>query len=214
MATEAEAEHGACGVGDPVEEQRSGENGGVEHGTAGAAIAELKRQALAGQPVVDGLPPEDIAQALIELAQERADAEDKWKRALAECSNMERRFAQRNTETRRAAIKGTVGAIVPVIDTFDLALAQDPAKATSSQVLDGLRAIREAFLVTLRQQGVETIQPAINDEFCPGEHEAVTQVHSPQAEPGRIAGVFQAGYRLEDWIIRPAKVSIAKAADA
>lgn len=177
------------------------------------AVINLKVQAAQGEVYPDEFAPEDIAQALLQLAAERAEFEDKWKRALAECANIERRAATRATETRKQAIKGVVQSFIGVADHFDLALAQSTSTVSAEQFVDGVRMIRSSFINVLTQYGVQTISPSAGDEFQPGMHEAVTQLASVEVKPGTVASTFQAGYRIDDWIIRPAKVAVAKQPD-
>ena len=104
-------------------------------------------------------------------------------------------------------------SFIGVVDHFDLALAQDTSKVSAEQLADGVRMIRESFINVLKQHGVQTISPSAGDEFQPGMHEAVTQIISAEVKPGTVASTFQSGYRMDDWVIRPAKVAVAKAGE-
>jgi molecular chaperone GrpE len=100
-----------------------------------------------------------------------------------------------------------------VIDHFDIALTQDPARASAQQIMDGVRVIREELIRALARHGVSMICPAPNDEFQPGRHEAIMQQPAEGVEPGCIAACYQPGYALREGdverIIRAAKVAVA-----
>jgi molecular chaperone GrpE len=65
----------------------------------------------------------------------------------------------------------------------------------------------------LDQVGVETIDPE-GEPFDPTRHEAMSLLPSDRAEPGSVVEVIQKGYAIEDRLLRPARVVVAKAPDA
>jgi molecular chaperone GrpE len=75
-----------------------------------------------------------------------------------------------------------------------------------------MRLIRSELLKGLAANGVEAVEPAVGDAFDPNLHEAVLRQppeSGAEVEPGSISMVLQAGYRLGDMVIRPAKVGLA-----
>lgn len=149
------------------------------------------------------------------LTAERDEAQQRYLRSLADFQNYQRRAVQ-NEQVARAEGTGRVAKdVVNVIDHFDLALGQDLATLGpgAAPVLDGLRVIREELMKVLLSHGVGLINPARNDEFSPGRHEAIMQQADPDTQPGRIVATFQPGYTLTtaglERVIRPAKVSVA-----
>ncbi len=134
-------------------------------------------------------------------------------RVMADFQNFQRRASQNEQSARQSGVSAVASSVVGVIDHFDMALTQDPAKASAQQIIEGVRVIRDELLRALTRHGVSLIQPASNDEFRPGQHEAIMQQPSEGVEPGHIVACFQAGYALQEGdtqrIIRPAKVSVA-----
>lgn len=162
-------------------------------------------------------PDPDQTQALLdqlsgELAAakaERDDLDSKWKRALADYQNFQRRAAQNEQEARRQGVTSVLHSVMPVLDHFDLALAQTPGDESARRILDGVTVIRTELLRALELHGVTVISPAPNAEFDPLRHQAVTHLPAEGVEPGRVASTFQVGYALGDRVIRSAKVAVA-----
>jgi molecular chaperone GrpE len=103
--------------------------------------------------------------------------------------------------------------VVGVVDHFDIALMQDPAKANAAQIIDGVKVIRSELLKVLANAGVGMITPAPNDTFEPGKHEAVMQQTIEGIESGHIAMMLQPGYAIQmitgERVLRAAKVAVA-----
>lgn len=147
-------------------------------------------------------------------ASARAEAEaaqwrDKYLRSIADFQNYQRRSLQNEAEARRGGIASVVNNVVGVMDHFDLALAHDVSKASAEQIVSGVKVIREELLKALTNSGVRIIGPKPNDEFQPGQHEAIMQQPADGVGSGRISLLFQPGYALGERIIRPAKVGVA-----
>lgn len=144
-----------------------------------------------------------------QLMLERDEMEAKWKRAIADFQNYQRRAAESEREARKQGTTSTLMAILPVIDHFDLALDQDPETVSVEQLIEGVRTIRDEFIRVIESRGVTLIAPKPGDEFNPGNHEALTQQPAEGVDPGCISALFQVGYMLDARVIRPAKVAVA-----
>lgn len=161
-----------------------------------------------GTPAREGDP--DETQALIDsLTKERDELKDKWLRALAEYQNFQRRSAQNEQESRRQGVIQVIMSVVPVLDHFDLALAQPVADPAAAPFLEGIRAIRAELIRSLERHDVTTLNPQPSDPFDPNLHSAIMQQPAPGVEPGHISSTLQVGYRLGDRVIRSAKVAVA-----
>ncbi len=134
-------------------------------------------------------------------------------RVMADFQNFQRRAALNEQAARTAGVSAVATSVVSVVDHFDIALTQDPSKASAQQIIEGVKVIRDELLRALSRHGVMLILPQPNDEFLPGRHEAIMQQEGPGVEPGRIVSCFQAGYALQDGdtqrTLRPAKVAVA-----
>jgi molecular chaperone GrpE len=148
------------------------------------------------------------AAEIARLQAERDEANQKYLRSVADYQNFARRAAASEKEAKLQGITAIVLNVIPVIDHFDLALSQDPSKATAEQIVAGVRVIRDELLKVLQRHGVSMIEPRPDDEFDPTRHQAVMQEDDPGIGPGRIVRTLQAGYALNDRAVRPASVSV------
>jgi len=137
-------------------------------------------------------------------AQEHHDA---WLRAKADAENIRKRAQTDIASAHKYAIDNFANALLPVKDSLEAALA------TNNATLENLRSGVE---LTLKQLGsvfekfkVIEIDPT-GQKFDPHQHQAISAVES-EAEPNTVLQVFQKGYMLNDRVMRPAMVSVAKA---
>lgn len=155
------------------------------------------------------LPQSEEANALASLERERDELLARYQRTLADFQNYQRRSLQNEREARTAGLLSSVQGFIPVLEHLDMALAQSTGEASASQVIEGVRAIRDEMVKALRVQGIEPIEPSPNDPFVPGRHEAIAQQSGDGVEPGRIVSTMQVGYAMGERLIRPARVVVA-----
>lgn len=163
-----------------------------------------------GSDAAEGTRDPDETQGLIDsLTAERDDLKDKWLRAMAEYQNYQRRAIANEHEARRQAVTSVLGSILPVLDSFDMALSAGPKDAAGSAMHEGMRAVQQALVTALGQHGVGLIKPVPNDAFDPNQHSAILQQAIEGVEPGRVSMCLQVGYSLGDRVARSAKVAVA-----
>jgi len=97
--------------------------------------------------------------------------------------------------------------ILPVADSLEMAL-ETGANATAEALLDGKAATLRLLQAALDRLGIETLDP-LGEPFDPQLHEAMSMQPAPAAEPGSVIAVLQKGYRLQDRLLRPARVVVA-----
>lgn len=184
--------------------ERTDDNAGsTAHGPAGA---DASRGSSSDPSINEG---DQLSADLASLNAALQDANDKYLRMLADYQNYQRRSLQNEVVAKREGAKSIVSAVVPVIDHFDLALAQDTSKVSADQLAQGVRIIRDELMKALASHGVSTIVPQKNDLFEPGKHAAVMQQPADGVESGHVVACFQAGYTFNEQVLRPAKVSVA-----
>ncbi|MDP3998432.1 MAG: nucleotide exchange factor GrpE [bacterium] len=127
------------------------------------------------------------------------DLEEKWKRALADYQNLEKRVESRRQEVAAFAAKGLILKLLPVGDTLNLA-----ARHLKDQGLD--LAIGH-FRQILESEGLEKIETEGKD-FDPNEMECVEVVEGENE--GKVAEEVRAGYLLEGKVLRVAQVKVFK----
>jgi len=196
----------------------------VEPERSGGAPTELSTSSAAAADALDA-PPTDAADASAakfssweervselerDLAAARADvasASDRALRSLAEFDNYRRRTERERDEASIRGRADVLRELLEVADNFDRAL--DHANSgVPPAFLEGMRLVARGLHDLLDRKGVERID-AEGKPFDPELHEALTMMPSDAAEPDTVLQVVQAGYRLGDRVLRPAKVIVA-----
>jgi len=155
----------------------------------------------------------ELLDALLDTINQRDDLQDKLLRTAADHQNFQRRASGNEREARTSATQGVVQSLIPLLDTFEMALLQDPEKVSAKQVIDGVGMIRGEFLRLLSGYGVSSIDPKVGDEFNPAEHSAMMQQAAEGVEPGHISMNMGMGFKLGDRVVRPAKVAVVPAVE-
>src|SRR5690606_17850725 len=108
----------------------------------------------------------------------------------------------------RFANKQLLGDLLPVFDSLDAALV---AAGDSGPMREGVElTLRELRRVT-GNQGLQEVAPGAGDAFDPELHQAMSVVEAEGIAAGAVAQLFQKGYRLNEHLLRPALVAVAKA---
>jgi len=139
------------------------------------------------------------AEAYLDLAQ----------RAQADFLNYKRRTAQDLEQKIRDANGGLLTQLLPVIDDLQLALANLPTDLAQHPWPQGVGMIGQKLGHILKNQGLEQIGTE-GDRFDPHVHEAVAYEEHPVYDEGQVASVYRVGYRLNDRVLRPAQVVVAR----
>lgn len=154
------------------------------------------------QPAAPVSPPED------ELAQCKAAAQEYlngWQRAKADFINYKNDEGRRLEDTARFMARSMMQDMLPVLDSFDLALKsygnEDQQK--------GILLIRSQFTDALKKRGLEIIAVTQGEPFNPEKHEALDAIEA-EYPPGSIVEEIQKGYLLQGRVLRPSRVRISK----
>ena len=185
---------------------RKRNTGGVEDQPEDAANADAK-----------GAAPgaiEELEQRLDDARREAEELRDKNLRLLADYQNSQRRAISNEQEARRQGVAAVAQSMIGAIDHFDLALAQDLSKATPEQIVGGMRVIRDELIRAMSQHGLAVVFPQPGEAFDPSMHEALVRQPSSEVVPGAVIQTLQAGYRMGERLVRPAKVIVAMEPDS
>ena len=147
-----------------------------------------------------------VEDVIAKLEREITELKDSRLRAVADLQNTARRGVENEARARTQGIMGVARGVVPVLDQFELALAQKGL--TAEQAAQGLQLLQSELWKSLARVGVEMIEPNIGDAIEPGKHEAVMQQPVDGVEAGAISMKMQNGYRIGETVLRPAKVAI------
>ncbi len=159
--------------------------------------------------VLPAEPSEAVAVLLREVGQARAEAAshlDDLKRVAADFENFRRRALRDQSETTQRAAERVTTDLLPVLDSFDAALAFEPSTEPEEKLLAGMRRTHEQLMAILAGHGLEIV-PTVGEIFDPEVHEAVM---SAEGGNGRlvVAEELRRGYRLKDRLVRPALVAL------
>ncbi len=135
---------------------------------------------------------------------------DRLKRVHADYDNYRKRVLREQVDTIARANKDLIGKLLPVIDSFEHALAVgEDLTGTSDEFYKGVKMIYDQLIDTLEKAGVTIIDPH-GTEFNPHECEAAITEDIEEAEEGEVLEVLRKGYKLNDFLIRPAVVKVCK----
>ena len=152
---------------------------------------------------------DDLAQVVEKLLAEREEAIAAKLRAQADFANFQRRSIENEARARIGGLVQLTRALMPVLDHFDLALAQDHSKVTVDQMAKSIEMTRAELQKALEQNGIARIDPTPGTAFDPLQHDAVMRQPAEGIAPGCVSMRFQTGWRLGESVLRPAKVAVA-----
>ncbi|NLF01532.1 MAG: nucleotide exchange factor GrpE [Anaerolineales bacterium] len=158
-------------------------------------------------------PGDDLTALHEALEQAEARAEeylDGWRRSQAEFANFRKRQEAERAQMAVLATVGLLRRLLPVVDDFERAISTFPDGVDSSGWFDGLVLVKRKLDTVLESEGVRRIEVE-GAMFDPLYHEAVTHEEVEGYAEGQIIGSMQTGYMLEDRVLRPALVRVAKA---
>jgi molecular chaperone GrpE len=177
-----------------------------------AAAADQSAPANAPGSAEDGA--RTVHDVIAALQAEAADFKDKWLRTHAEIENIRKRTEREKEETAKYAVTRLARDIVTVGDNFQRAISAVPADAAESDpalksFLEGVTLTERELLNALERHGVRR-QEAMHEPFNPHLHQAVMEIPRSDVPEGTIVQVFQSGFMIEDRVLRPAMVAVAK----
>ena len=156
---------------------------------------------------------EDVVDDLAARAAERDEYLALAQRTRADFENYRKRVARDAAAAELRAVGRLVRELLPAIDNLERALAAAGAEQPNGdggQLVNGMRLVRDDLRGALARAGVESFTSQ-GERFDPELHEAIAQRPQDGAEPGTVVEVYQEGYRLNDSLIRPARVVVAGA---
>jgi molecular chaperone GrpE len=190
---------------DPKNNARTGSGGSADPGQGSDAETPHGDADETGRTVHD---------VIAALQAEAAEFKDKWLRAHAEIENVRKRLEREKEEIAKYAVTRLARDIVNVGDNFQRAMSAVPAGAADQDpalksLLEGVTLTERELLNALERHGIRRVQP-MNEAFNPHLHQAVMEIPRTDVAEGLIVQVFQPGFMIEDRVLRPAMVGVAK----
>jgi len=151
---------------------------------------------------------------LVKTAAQRDEYLALAQRTQADFENYRKRVARESSAAQERGMAALAKELLPALDNLDRALA-DAGKVAQTQgeddpLLAGVRLVRSELAAALARMGIESFSP-VGETFDPSLHEAVATADcsADGGQSGTVVEVYQAGYRLGDSVIRPARVVVA-----
>lgn len=152
-------------------------------------------------------PPADVEA----LVAERDQYLDALRRMKAEFDNFRKRTDRERQSSAALAARDLVTELLPVMDSLERAVAS--VEGQPEGVTAGVGMVRQQLESVLRGRGVAAID-AMGEPFDPNVHEAILSMPSADHGEGTVIEVVQRGYRLNDAVLRPARVVVAASPSA
>ena len=164
---------------------------------------DIASQNPAGEPAAEPSLQQQLDSLHNEVALLRAES----LRERADLDNQRKRVARDVEQARRFANEKLLGELLPVFDSLDAGL--NSAGTEPSPLREGLELTYKQLLKVAADNGLTLLDPT-GEAFNPDHHQAISQVDAPGAAPGSVVQVFQKGYLLNDRLLRPALVVVAR----
>ena len=135
---------------------------------------------------------------------------DKYVRLVAEFTNYRRRVQQEISAARQRGQADLLRGFLEVLDDLERVSETDVKSASVKTLIEGIGLVERKYQQELELAGVEGIDP-LGEVFDPQFMEAMATVSTEiSEEEGKVSEVLQKGYRLEDKLLRVARVSVFK----
>lgn len=182
-----------------------------EHAIATEADEQAQLEDVVPEAVADENESDEPVE--IQLAKARETIKDYWDQMMrlrAEIDNNRKR-AERDIESaHKYALKNFVENLLPVIDSMEMGqTAASADNATLETIREGTALTTNMLIQVLEKNGLEQIDP-VGEIFDPEKHQAISMIEVEGAKTNTIVNVMQKGFLLNDRLVRPAMVVVAK----
>jgi molecular chaperone GrpE len=168
----------------------------------------VEQEITAATDEVSGLRPQasGLGPQASDLEAERDKYLELAQRTQADFENYRKRAAKEAAAAGSRAKAGLVRELLPVLDNLERALEHADE---GDSLLEGVRLVHSDLVGVLQRSGVESFDPS-GEPFDPTLHEALSTRPQDGEHPGTVVEVVEKGYRLNDTILRPARVVVSQ----
>lgn len=175
-----------------------------------ADIASNESQEGAAQEAEAENFEEEGEDELTKVRNEVKEISDKYLRLVAEFDNFRKRTARERNDLIKSAGEDIIKSLLDVLDDAERAELQLEKSDDIGSLKTGMELIFNKLRGVLAAKGLQRMESK-GEEFNPELHDAITEIPAPSdKESGKILDEVQAGYLLNDKIIRHAKVVVGK----
>jgi molecular chaperone GrpE len=207
-----------------IAEALDGSTPPAEEEEAPRGASEPSAPAVDNDPVPETDHERQLEHDLEELTA-KAEKADEYlelaQRTRADFENYRKRAAREAAAAQERGITKLAKELLPAVDNLDRALEAAKSAAasgggaagqadngTAATLMSGIKLVHDDVIAALARAGIEGFSPK-GERFDPQLHEAVAQIPAEGAESGTVVEVYQRGYRLGEFVIRPARVAVA-----
>ena len=185
-----------------------GGNGSADVGSEPAVddVGEAAEPAAAGNR--EALCAPDLEMELAEARDEAASHFDDFLRARAELENLHKRAARDIENAHKYGLERFMTELLPVMDSVELGLSVADG-ADAEKLREGLELTLKLFDAASEKFGLREVNPE-GQSFDPEYHQAMSMQDAAGVAPGTVITVVQKGYVLNERLLRPAMVIVAK----
>jgi molecular chaperone GrpE len=151
----------------------------------------------------------ELSRQLEEKTQEARENYERMLRLAAELENLKKRQEKERTDLVMYANESILKELLPVVDSLELALSHGRQQENAPALLEGIENVLKGFQAALAKFGVSPLH-ALGEKFDPAFHNAVMQQESSEAEDQTIIQELQKGYLLNNRLLRPTMVVVAR----
>ena len=157
----------------------------------------------------DGDALEALHRDLHEMKEKAQVHWDQFVRAQAELDNLRKRAERDLTNAHKYALERFANELLPVKDSLEMGLSAAEGAEADSSIREGIELTLRMFAQVLDKFGILEINP-LGERFDPERHQAMTMQPTNEQPPNTVLAVMQKGYMLNDRLLRPAMVVVAK----
>lgn len=171
---------------------------------------EAQENQKATEEAAEDTPEEKLEKELAEAQKVIDEQKDKYLRLSAEFDNFRKRTMKEKAELIKNGGEKAINAVLPILDDLERALQNMQKAEDVKAIYEGVELIYQKFLKNLHQEGLEKMEP-VGQDFDTDYHEAIALVPAPsEDQKGKILDCVQTGYKLNEKVIRHAKVVVAQ----
>lgn len=158
-------------------------------------------------------PLDEMGQLRVQLEESEARASENWDRLLrlqAEMENQRKRAQNDVTKARKFALESIVGDLLPVKDSLEMGLMAAQAEDVDpASIIEGAELTLKMLAQVFDKNNIAEVNP-VDEKFDPEFHQAMSMQEIEGKVPNTVASVMQKGYTLNERLVRPALVMVAK----
>ena len=144
-----------------------------------------------------------------DLQEQLDELKDKYLRLIAEFDNYKKRTARERIDLEQSAAKNTLLKIIPSLDDFERAKKIAEEDNSPEPFSEGVKLVFNKLFSAVNSMGLKPID-STGEVFNPELHEAITELDMGEKMSGKVIDTVERGYKLNDHIIKYAKVVVGK----